>query len=102
MLDSNFWLAPRCDVTASQLDAVEAGPTSPVFFLVGNRLRITRISTDHEAWDFLVDAINSRQLRSPERSSVLRRRARCLPARRRGCSRPDDFSTSGIRSDFEA
>jgi len=25
-------LAPRCDVTTSQLDVVEAGPTSPVFF----------------------------------------------------------------------
>jgi len=25
--------APRCDVTASQLDAIKTGPTSPVFFV---------------------------------------------------------------------
>jgi len=29
-------LAPRCDVTASQPTPLEAGPTSPVFFLLAS------------------------------------------------------------------
>ena len=40
--------APRCDVTASQLDATGAGPTSPVFFFAGEKdgHGFARIPTD--------------------------------------------------------